>query len=172
MLAKLVVCWARAWPRRIKANMVEMRVVSPTPSLGNIVASGWGMSCMDLFSKRELHRWPSEVSLWILKASDLVPRNSIQLFLFSTPKVHRDTTRWSLYWLAMIEIVLQSIKSLLSGSIEEKVKEKWTDSDLTNYQKTVYNLIEPIGIFIPQTNCQLTFYNLIDAIGIYIILPL
>ena len=72
----------------------------------------------------------------------------------------------------MIEIVLQSIKSLLSGSIEEKVKEKWTDSDLTNYQKTVYNLIEPIGIFIPQTNCQLTFYNLIDAIGIYIILPL
>ena len=91
-------------------------------------------------------------------------------FYSQLPKCIEITTRWSLFWHAMIEI--QSIKSLLSGSIEEKVKEKWTDSDLTNYQKTVYNLIEPIGIFIPQTNCQLIFYNLIDAIGIHIILPL
>ena len=94
MLLKLVVCWARAWWRTSPTTIEkEVMMEVPTPSLGNIVASGWRMSCMDLFSKRELHRWPSEVSLWILKASDLVPRNSIQLFLFSTPKVHRDNNQ-------------------------------------------------------------------------------
>ena len=46
MFAKLVVCWARAWPRikRMETN------VSPTPSLGNIEASGQVMICLPLFS--------------------------------------------------------------------------------------------------------------------------
>ena len=139
MLAKLVVCWARAWPSRMRANMVEKKVVSPTPSLGNIVASvdNWSVAC--LFSAQTSQMSLTEVSPWVREKFALVNSCSFWTFVHDYQSACIMLQSKHHYWHAM-RLVSRKFESIRVTYPINRI-DKNADSDLSNSWRTLGDVL-------------------------------